>query len=75
MTTRLAYTRTQAAEACGVSPDTIRRAIATGALRAKRTSGQSKKAARDKDPNAKPTGRYLITAKDLQAWLDGLEAA
>lgn len=65
MTTRLAYTRKEAAEACGVSEDTIRRAINSGALRAKRTSRKGDKA----------TGKYLITAKDLQAWLDELEAA
>ena len=75
MTTRLAFNRKEAAEACGVSEDTIRRAIATGALRAKRTNGQSKKATAEKDPDAKPTGRYLITAKALEEWLEGLEAA
>ena len=74
MTTRLAYTRKEAAEACGVSEDTIRRAINSGALRAKRTNGQSKKAA-PKGSDDKPTGRYIITTKDLQAWLDELEAA
>lgn len=59
--TRLAYTRKEAAEACGVSEDTIRRAINSGALRAKRTG--------------RTGGKYLITAKDLESWLDGLEAA
>ena len=72
MSTRLAYSRKEAAEACGVSEDTIRRAINSGALRAKRTNGQSAKAASNKE---RPAGRYIITAKDLQAWLEGLEAA
>lgn len=66
MTTRLAYTRDQAAEACGVSESTIKRAIASGHLRAKRTAV---------DDNGDPTGKYLILAADLTAWLEGLSAA
>ena len=61
MTARLAYSRKEAAGACGVSEDTIRRAINTGALRAKRTGPKG--------------GKYLITAKALEEWLEGLEAA
>lgn len=60
---KLAYTRAEAAEACSVSEDTIKRAIRRGTLRAKR-SGEN------------GGGKYLITATALQAWLeDGLEDA
>lgn len=62
MTTRLAYTKKEAAAVCGVSVDTIVRAVNSGALRAKRSSSK----------DGKPTGRYLITAKALEAWLDEL---
>ena len=64
--TRLAYTRDQAAEACGVSPKTIARAIAAGKLRAKRTAVTD---------DGDPTGKYLILEADLLAWLEGLAAA
>lgn len=66
MNIKLAFTREEAATACGVSLRTIIRAINTGALKAKRSS-------RDDDGN--PTGKYLILADDLRAWLDSLEAA
>lgn len=66
MTDRLAYTRDQAAEACGVSEATIKRAIASGRLRAKRTAIND---------DGDPTGKYLILAADLTAWLEGLTAA
>lgn len=65
MTIRLAYTKKEAAAVCGVSPDTIVRAVNTGALRAKRSS----------EKDGKPTGKYLITAKALEAWLEGLKDA
>lgn len=66
--TKLAYTIDEAAEAVGVSPDTIRRAIRSTEhpLRAKRSG---------KDKNGLPAGKHLILAADLSAWLEGLDAA
>ena len=64
--TKLAYNLSEAATACGVSRDTIKRAIAAGALKAAKTST---------DEAGDPVGRYVITAKSLEAWLDGLAAA
>ena len=67
MTIKLAYNKAEAAAACGVSIDTIVRAIHAGTLRAAKSS---------KHPETgEPTGRYIILAADLQAWLDGLAAA
>lgn len=66
MSTKLAFTREEAAHACGVSVDTIKRAIAKGHLRAKRSGVNDK---------GGPAGKYLILAADLQTWLDELSAA
>ena len=55
----LFLTREQAAQVCGVSVDTIKRAINKGALRAKRTGADG-------------GGKYLITREALMAWFDGL---
>lgn len=63
--TRLAYTRKEAAEMCGVSEDTIRRAKNSGALRAKRLT---------KDETQKG-GKELYTEAALRDWLDGLADA
>lgn len=60
---KLAYTLEEAAEACGVSQDTVKKQINAGALRAKRTSTNA---------DGDPAGKYLITAAALAAWLDGL---
>jgi DNA-binding transcriptional MerR regulator len=65
MTTRLAYTRKEAAEMCGVSEDTIRRAKNAGLLKAKRLT---------KDETQKG-GKELYTPAALQSWLDGLADA
>lgn len=63
--TRLAYTRKEAAEMCGVSEDTIRRAKNKGDLRAKRlTKDETKKG-----------GKELYRLEDLQDWLDGMADA
>lgn len=64
--TRLAYTREEAAHLCGVSLDTIKRAIGSGRLRAKRSAVNEK---------GDPAGRYLITPQAIQDWIDGLEDA
>ena len=62
MTERLSYTREEAAALVGVKVDTIRRAVNSGKLRAKRTG---------KDGG----GKYLITREALKDWLDSLEDA
>lgn len=66
MTPKLAYTREEAAHACGLSLDSVKRAINRGDLRAKRSGVNAE---------GDPAGKYLILAADLQAWLDGLAAA
>ena len=60
--TRIALSRKEAAAAVGVSQATISAAIATGALRARRTG-------------EKGLGNYMIRPADLEAWIDGLEEA
>lgn len=62
MTTRLAYTRQEAAEVMGVKLDTIRRAINSGKLRAKKTGSGG-------------GGNYLISEDQLRAWFETLEDA
>lgn len=66
MTIRLALTREEAATACGVSLNTIKRAIGSGRLRAKRSTVNEA---------GDPTGKYLITPEALQEWIEGLEDA
>ncbi len=56
---KLAYTREEAAQAVGVSVDTIKRAIAAGDLR---TVSPAVK--------GRPVSRVLITAAELGRWLD-----
>lgn len=63
--TRLAYTRREAAEMCGVSEDTIRRALGKGDLKAKRLT---------RDESLKG-GKQLFTAAALEAWLESLADA
>jgi excisionase family DNA binding protein len=58
---RLFLTPPEAAQACGVSRDTIMRAIHSGELRAKRTG--------------KVGGKFLIKVSALEDWHDGLEDA
>jgi hypothetical protein len=65
---KLAYNLTEAAAAVGLSPRTLKRAIAEGALRAKK-SGETNK------DTGKTTGVHVITVKALEEWLDGLDAA
>lgn len=62
MTERLAYTRKEAAEMCGVSEDTLRRAKNSGALKVKRVKRDETKAG----------GKELYRKADLEAWLDSL---
>lgn len=64
-TPRLAFTRKEAAEMCGVSEDTIRRAKNSGALKAKRlTADETRKG-----------GKELYTLASIEAWLENLADA
>lgn len=62
---RLAVTRKEAAEICGVSVDTIARAKNSGALKAKRLTS---------DERIKG-GKELYTLAALEQWLEGLADA
>lgn len=64
--TKLSYTLTEAAEATGVSEDTLKGAIRRGDLRAKRSS---------KNDDGDGVGKYLLTTAALTAWLDSLADA
>lgn len=57
----LFLSRKQAAEACGVSTDTIARAVKAGHLKAKKTATRG--------------GKELYRVADLEKWFDGLEDA
>lgn len=59
---KMFFTIKGAAEVCSVSPDTIRRAINSGRLRAKRT-GKNR------------GGLYLVSRQALEDWFEGLEEA
>lgn len=61
----LAYTLEQAAHVCGLSKESLYRAVKSGELRGKRTS-------RGKD-GGPPGGKILILRKDLEAWLENLD--
>lgn len=60
MSDRLSYTREQAAEACGVSVDTIKRAVASGVLAT---------LSPPIDPKGRRVSRVLIAADELRRWL------
>lgn len=65
MNDRLAYTRREAAEMCGVSVDTIAKAKNAGHLKAKRL----------KADEAQKGGKELYTRAALEAWLESLADA
>lgn len=67
MTTPLTYTAATAAAATGLSPEAIKRAVRSGALRAKASGGLNDK--------GQPVGKYLIRPADLDAWIEQLEDA
>ena len=69
MTTKLALTIPQAAEAAGVTDRTIRAWIAQGLLRAKRQTPKKDAAGK---PTNDGTGKYLITVRALEDCLDNL---
>lgn len=64
-TQRLAYTRREAAELCGVSEATISKAKNAGDLKAKRLKADA----------TKKGGKELYTHAALMAWLEGLNDA
>lgn len=70
---KLALNVEEAAIATGLSPDTVKKAIRSGRLRAKR-SGRLEEDGLAGNKGA-PAGRYLVTIDALQAWLDGMEDA
>lgn len=63
---KLGFSREEVARMTGLSLDTVRRAIAKGDLRAKRTSVN---AAGD------PSGKYVVTKRAVEEWLDSLPDA
>jgi hypothetical protein len=63
---KLAYSLFEAAEATGLSEDSLKQAIRRGDLKAKRS-------ARSEDGDG--VGKYILTATALNAWLDGLADA
>lgn len=64
--TALSYSKAGAAEATGMSEQTLDRAIKAGKLRAKR-SGVTE--------DGEPTGKVIILAVELDAWLNTLADA
>ncbi len=66
MSTPISYNLAGAASASGLSSKTLTRHIATGKLPAFRSGPLV---------DGKPTGVYVIKATDLEAFIDGLEAA
>lgn len=70
---KLALNTTEAAIATGLSEDTIKKAIRSGRLKAKRSGRLENDTTRGKAGD--PAGRYLVTVEALQAWLDSLEDA
>lgn len=63
MSTALAYSLRTAVEATGFSKTHLIDAIKRGELKTKRSS---------KDPDGQPTGKYVILASDLEAYLAAL---
>jgi hypothetical protein len=66
VSTKLAYSLLEAADATGLSEDSLKQAIRRGDLKAKRS-------ARSEDGDG--VGKYILTASALNAWLDGLADA
>lgn len=62
----ISYSMAGAVEATGISRSSLLRAINSGHLQAKRTGPLV---------DGKPTGPYLVKADDLEAYIDGMEAA
>lgn len=60
----LAYTLEQAARVCGLSKDSLYRAVRSGDLPAKRTTPGA--------AGQPPSGKILILRNELEAWLERL---
>jgi len=73
MTDQISYDLGQAAKLCGVSRDTLLRAIAKGDLRAKRSTKREEDNLSGKKGD--PAGKHLVTRDALVAWFDSLEDA
>lgn len=67
MVQKISYNMAEAVAATGLSAKKIQRAIAKGDLAA-RKSGEV-------GPDGKATGVYVIQAKALEAWIDGMAVA
>lgn len=66
---KLAYTLPEAAEACGVSEDTLKKAIRKGTLKGKRSGREGDR------PDGEGVGKYIVTTSALNAWLEQLADA
>lgn len=64
MSVAVSYNVATAAAATGMSRSAIKKAIASGALRAKATSVD--------DDSKRVTGIYVIPSKALEDWIDGM---
>ena len=65
-TVKLSYSIADTAAATGLSKSHLERAVRSGELKAKRSS---------KDSEGEPKGKYVILARDLEAYLEGLADA
>lgn len=63
MTVKLALDMDEAADAVGVSKETIRRAIHAGSLKAKRSG---------KNGDGDGSGKYLVAVSALEDWFENL---
>lgn len=63
MSIALAYSVVRATEVTGLSKSHLERAIRAGQLKAKKSG---------KDKKGEPVGKYVILARDLEAYLEGL---
>jgi len=73
MTEQISLDLGQAAKLCGVSRDTLLRAIARGELRAKRSTKRERDSLSGKKGD--PAGKHLVTRKAREAWFNSLEDA
>ncbi len=73
MTEQMVFDLAQAAKACGVSRDVIRRAIAKGDLSAKRST--KREADGPTWDKGDPAGKHLISRSALEAWFEQLPDA
>lgn len=67
MTTKISYNMAEAVAATGLSEKKIKRAIAAGELAAHKSG--------EVGDDGKARGVYVIKAKALEAWVDGMAVA